>query len=131
MKIEEIWIKTDEGRVRLEECMLIKGFGIEGDRKGGTPLKEVVLYINDKSNLEIEGLCHKKFKANIVIRKDNNESFKVNDVIRFGEGKIQINKIGKRCYEECKIVRENKKCYLKDSVLFGSVIESGKCKIDK
>ncbi|MGL5414924.1 MAG: hypothetical protein ACRDAU_04595 [Clostridium sp.] len=131
MKIEEICIKTDEGRVQLEECMLIKGFGIEGDRKGGTPLKEVVLYINDKNNSEIKGLCHKKFKANIVIRKDNNESFKVDDVIRFGEARIQINKIGKRCYEECNLVKENKKCYLKDNVLFGSVIESGICKIDK
>lgn len=131
MKIEEICIKTDKGRMTLEECKLIKGFGIEGDIKGGTHLKEVVLYINHENNPETEGLCHKRFKANIVISKEKDESFKVNDVIEFGEGKIQINKIGKRCYEECNLIKENKKCFLKDNVLFGSVIKSGNCKINK
>ncbi|OPX47150.1 hypothetical protein [Clostridium thermobutyricum] len=125
--ISNIFIKDEFGRHELNACNFIEGYGILGDLKGGTPLKEIVLYISPNiPNSNNNGLCSKKFKPNIIINNISISEFKVNQTINIGTAILKINQIGKKCYKECSLIESNTLCPLKTNVIFASVIKSGK-----
>ena len=64
-----------------------------------------------------EGLCMKKFHADLITNNIDYSSLKVGDIITVNNKKIRLTKVGKSCFSECKL--ENKPCPLSKNVAFG------------
>lgn len=65
-----------------------------------------------------DGLCFKKFHADIITKNIDYLQLKIGDVIEVDNQKIRLTKVGKPCFMECKL--ENKPCKLSKYVAFGS-----------
>lgn len=66
---------------------------------------------------ENDGLCMKKFHADIITNNIDYSSLKVGDIIEVNNKKIRLTKVGKSCFSECKML--NKPCALSVNVAFG------------
>lgn len=65
-----------------------------------------------------DGLCLKRFRADLTV--EGLLMRKKGDVIEIGGNRYELLKMGKRCFEECELLRrEGKKCPLADGVAFG------------
>lgn len=83
--------------------------------------KHYDISLMDKSMIsymkEIDGLCMKKFHADIITNNIDYSSLKVGDIIEVNNKKIRLTKVGKPCFSECKL--ESKPCLLSKCVAFG------------
>lgn len=68
-------------------------------------------------NKTTDGLCTKKFHADIITKDLDYTKLKVGDVIKIDDNTIEIQKVGKNCFAECSY--ENKPCLLCKNVAFG------------
>ena len=66
---------------------------------------------------ENDGLCMKKFHADIITDNIDYASIKPGDIIEVNNKKIRLTKVGKSCFPECKL--DNKPCPLSKNVAFG------------
>lgn len=71
-------------------------------------------------NKTVDGLCTKKFHANIITKNIDYSKLKVGDVIKIDNKTIEIQKVGKNCFVECSY--ENKPCLLSKNVAFGRIL---------
>lgn len=67
-----------------------------------------------------DGLCFKKFHADIITKDIDYLSLKVGDVLTIDSKKIRLTKVGKSCFPECNL--EDKPCLLSKCVAFGEVV---------
>ena len=72
----------------------------------------------------IEGLCTKRFHADIITKDLDYERLKSGDVILLQGKKILIQKVGKECFAECPLPKDEKPCILSCSVAFGKYMEN-------
>ena len=63
------------------------------------------------------GLCMKKFHADIITNDIDYSSIKPGDIIKVNNKKIRLTKVGKSCFPECSL--NNKPCPLSKNVAFG------------
>ena len=66
---------------------------------------------------ENDGLCMKKFHADIITDNIDYASIKPGDIIEVNNKKIRLTKVGKSCFSECSLT--NKPCLLSKNVAFG------------
>ena len=66
-----------------------------------------------------DGLCYKKFHADVITKDIDYLNLKEGDIISAGGRRIKITKAGKRCFEECAL--EDKPCLLSRLVAFGEI----------
>lgn len=127
MYVENICITKNKEFLCLKNCNTIEGFGLENDDKGGKALREVALYLIPRENTPFlkDGLCTNKFKANLYISGYKGEELKIGSKLKIGSTLLTINSIGKKCYADCNLVKENLSCPLKHNVLFCSVSKAG------
>ena len=71
----------------------------------------------------MDGLCTKRFHADIITADLDYEQLETGDVLVLGEKKIRIQKVGKECFAECPLPADQKPCILSKSVAFGEYIE--------
>lgn len=135
MKIIDIKIKDKGGEIRhLQEGILIEELGIKGDVNANGGVKQIsILTCNDRRSsekLRDKGLCILRFYENLTIENLDikkvyiGRRFKINNTI------VEISKIGKYCFDNCQLVKENKKCSLSTNTIFAKVVEGGKIKLD-
>lgn len=74
--------------------------------------KTMVQYMKDNN-----GLCMKKFHADIITSNIDYLNLKVGDIITVNNKKIRLIKVGKSCFSECSLT--NKPCLLSKYVAFG------------
>lgn len=126
-----IFAAKNEPPQYVEQGLLLEGLGMKGDRhcKGGE--KQISLITKDaaawKQSQKTEGLCFKKFKANLVIDGLLAEDMSKDTVMDVGDAVIQVTAV-KNCYDECSFVTEGKPCILRTHGLFAKVIKSGEIK---
>lgn len=118
-------------RVEIDSGNFLKDFGLEGDAYSETGIeKQVPVFFEEgRTSLESEpfpGLCFPRFLETIRIRGIKADSFKTDDIIRIGEAVLQVSEIRKKCYPECKIIQDNRKCALSRDVRFCKVLNTGK-----
>jgi len=118
-------------RVEIDEGNFLKNFGLEGDAYSevGTEKQVPVFFDEGRTSLEDEpfpGLCFSRFLETIRIKGMKADSFRTNDIVQIGEAVLQISKIRKKCYPECKIIQDNRHCALSRDVRFCKVLYSGK-----
>jgi MOSC domain-containing protein YiiM len=72
------------------------------------------------------GLCTKKFTANIVTSGLDYAVLSVGTRLGAGDGCVlEITRIGKPCYDECAIHRENVECPLPKNCAFACIRQGG------
>lgn len=74
--------------------------------------EKLIKYIKDK-----DGLCFKRFHADILTSNIDYSKLKVGDIISIGERKIRLTRVGKPCFSECNFI--DKPCLLSKYVAFG------------
>ncbi|MGL5767422.1 MAG: hypothetical protein ACRCX8_17455, partial [Sarcina sp.] len=102
MIINAISISKNKERLSLNSCNIVKS-GLENDDKAGKTNKEISIFI-DRNIKYVDGLCTKKFKANLnFVPTNDNFKIKFNDILQIGTVLLKINPIRKRCFDECNI----------------------------
>jgi len=72
-----------------------------------------------------DGLCLKRFRADITV--SNLHKCKVGDVVEISESLYEITETGKRCFDECGLLKRlGKSCPLAGGAAFGKRIERDK-----
>lgn len=71
------------------------------------------------------GLCEKKFKENILTRGLPLGREDVGRRLRVGSAELEITGVGKRCFDDCPLVREGRSCGLKGSAAFARAVRCG------
>lgn len=126
MILNTISISKNKQRFFLNSSNIIK-FGLENDDKAGKQNKEISIFI-DKNFSVVDGLCTKKFKANLTFVPINDEfEIKFNDIIELGTTILKINPIKKRCFDQCNINKNS--CPLLGNVFYASVLQEGSISI--
>ncbi|NMB27261.1 MAG: MOSC domain-containing protein [Tissierellia bacterium] len=125
--------KKEEPYRLMKEGIFQKDKGLLGDihSKGGK--RQVSIFSTDGReeivSLDTKGLCVKKFHENIRVKNLDTSNLTIGSKIVIGETIQEITEIGKRCFPECKIIKEGKNCALSTQVVFTKVIKGGKVKI--
>jgi len=133
--VDSIFISTKKGapREQIREGFFKEGFGLVGDVNSGKTDKHVVILgLESREQIEKhgkEGLCFKRFHE--TIRTKNIELYRltVGTKIMIGESIHEISYIGKRCFDECELVRKNSKCLLSSQVVFTKVINGSTIRV--
>ena len=71
------------------------------------------------------GLCVNRFSENISFDNLETMSLKVSQQLKIADAVLEITQIGKECFEDCLIRKENKRCPLYTQALFARVIVGG------
>lgn len=125
-----ITIGPEKQKKNLETCKVILGYGLEHDLKGGKSPREISLIsleaVNDIQANYMDGLCTKRFKANLEIANLRVDELTIGSQLRIGDDVIlEVTAKGKRCFPNCVIVERGSMCPLTSHVLFAKVIQGG------
>ena len=91
----------------------------KGEREVSFIDKEVQEWL--ESNKESNGLCLKRFHADLVVERLL--SHEAGDVIEIDGKNYEIAKLGKKCFSECELLAElGEKCPLATGVGFGKSV---------
>lgn len=129
--VDEIFISTKKGasRERIEEGIFKTGFGLVGDvNSGKTDRHVVILGTENRERIDKKGkkgLCVNRFHETIRVKNVELYKLAVGTKIMIGETIHEISYIGKRCFDECELVRKGNKCLLSSQVVFTKVINGG------
>lgn len=128
-KVEKHSISHEEGIIFNKKIDLVEGQGILGDKSFGKTERQVCL-VDSKVFEQLktkykDGLCVKKFNANIFTNGINYEEMEVGDRFKVGTAEIEIISVGKRCFSECQLIQNKTPCPLPKSCAFAKVVKSG------
>ena len=130
-KIKLIRISTEKKKPKeiKDKVFLREGHGIEGDIHSGKGERQISILTSDTKR-EIhkskgDGFCTIKFDENIECRDIELFNYNVGDRFKVGESTIELTEIGKKCYGECPLIKDNNKCKLSKECIFAKVVCSG------
>ena len=131
-KIKKIKIfhkKGEPGKIVPEaECLVDSG--LVGDRfaKGGEKQLTAIDEICESWLLlqETEGLCFKRFKANITVENMDLSVFKTGQKLIFEDAELEFSQENKECFAECARVQNKMECMLRNHAKYLKVSKSGK-----
>lgn len=129
--IYKLYYKSvDEVENYPSSIYLTREVGIKEDKKSSKKGRNLsFIFKDDREKIDkINGLCTKRFNANIII--DGNMDISIGDIIVIDKAKIIVTSISKRCFEGCNIESILKsRCPLKN-IFYGDVVEEGEIKIN-
>ncbi|MGL5616416.1 MAG: hypothetical protein ACRDD2_09370 [Sarcina sp.] len=149
MILKEINITKNKEKISLSSCKVLKN-GLKDDAKGGKEYREISIFIDRnlpfKGTSFKEGLCTKRFKANLVFTENisltntlnenfnncsslNYNTIKLNSIIKIGTAILKVNPIKKKCFPQCTL--NKKDCPLLSNVFFCSVLQEGEISINQ
>lgn len=142
MILKEINITKNKEKISLSHCKILKN-GLENDDKAGKEYREISIFLDrDFSSKEAsfkqtsfkEGLCTKRFKANLVFGENitfpsivKNTTIDFNSILKIGTTILKVNPIKKKCFPQCTI--NKKHCPLLSNVFYCSVLQEGEISI--
>lgn len=135
IKIKDIRIKDEEGKIdHLNIAMIDKEKGIIGQSSKKSRTRQVAILSKEIRDLidreQLDGLCLFRFYENITVEGLDANDLIVDEKLQIGETVQRVTSIGKKCFEECRLVQAGKKCKLFNNIIFTSVVEGGFIKID-
>ena len=135
-KIKKIKIFTEKGKpgenVLSAECVV--DLGLLGDRfaKGGekqlTMIDEVCE--NWLCAQEVQGLCFKRFKANVTVADMDISAYKSGEKLLCADAELEISAENKECFAECARVQNKMDCMLRNHAKYLKVAKNGKININ-
>lgn len=127
--------KKGEPRESVKIAKLEKDLGLVGDCHSGTGNSNkqlTILLAKDRKEIEEnykdKGICSKRFHETILIEGLKLKDLNIGSNIKIGKSTIEVTLIGKRCFAECELVKEQNICPLRKGAIFAKVIESGEIK---
>ena len=121
-KIEEISIKNNKTKKRDQMNSYVFP-------KGRVSLYSIEVR-NAVNNIEIQGICMKRFKADIVTSGLDYLEVEVDDMIKIGDLEIVVTQSGKPCHSShCIAYNEDHQCIMQSGVIFGEVLVPGKVSV--
>lgn len=131
-------LKVSEGKkkakISLESVLLIKNEGIKGDMHKGDTDRQVSFFtyegMEKLKDSEMKGLCTGKFWGNITTRGIDFSKLLPGDKLKIGHSLIEVTEIGKECYKECELLKNDLKCNIPMETAFGRILEGGQVNIE-
>ncbi len=131
-KITKIFLSRvkKEKRIEIEEGRLIEDFGLEGDSYSESGSNRQLTLFFDKCFEEIfsepvQGLCFSRFKETIRITGLNPEVLQTGTKIQIENALLSVSSPRKKCYPECLIIKDGRKCSLSRNVRFCRILQTG------
>ena len=129
MQVKSLYIKEEKkGKVKkLSKGFFQKDRGLVGDinsQEGEKQVSIITSEAKDKIN-SIQGLCTKRFYANIEIDGLDIGKLHKGQRLKIGATIQEVTSIGKRCFAECSLYSSGQICPLPSNVVFTKVIEEG------
>ena len=131
-KIKNIKIFAEKGKpgelVQSVQCTA--DCGLEGDRfaKGGEKQLTMIDDICESwlCRQDVQGLCFKRYKANITAENFDLSVLKTGDKLFCGDAVLEISAENKECFAECVRIQGKMECMLRSHAKYLKVIKSGK-----
>ena len=131
-KIKNIKIFAEKGKAGefVQSVQCTADCGLEGDRfaKGGEKQLTMIDDICESWIFEqqVQGLCFKRFKANITAENFDLSVLKTGDKLFCGDAVLEISGENKECFAECVRIQGKMECMLRSHAKYLKVIKSGK-----
>lgn len=128
--IKGICISEKRGTAKheIEEAVLVKDWGIQGDAHAGHWHRQVSLLSYEK----IEEFCKKgadiglgAFGENLIVSGYDFRSLPVGTRFRCGDAILEMTQIGKECHSHCEIYKRMGECIMPREGVFAVVLEGG------
>lgn len=124
VKITRFSQKHEPGE-SLDHVFLVACQGLTGDYHQGGDRQLCLLDEGVRQGPQEEGLCHKRFKENLLIRGLADLQLRAGSKIAIGDAVLEITSYGKECYAECPLFTAAGPCALSRSIAFAKVVKSG------
>ena len=113
--------RTDEPSLALNVRL-----GVLNDRKSAKDGSVSLLSGEAEETIRSAGgLCTGRFSANIVTNGLDYAILRIGTRLKIGETELVISRIGKPCFAECALFRQNEPCPLPRSCAFARVLRGG------
>lgn len=128
----EIFLQKNQGENFVKNALCVVDCGLQGDRyaKGGE--KQLTIIDQDTvqwlKNQSEDGLCFKKFKANITVENLDVSLLKSDDVLTSGDAEFTVSTAAKECYKECSLIQKSIYCPLRKHAKYLRVSQGGTIK---
>ena len=104
------------------------GKGLPGDRHYDSDKDQITIFFDNSSVPHKDGLCTKRFKANLNIDIDEDTLISVGNELNINDTKLKLTK-AKGCYDDCPLNSNGEKCHLVGNAFFAVVSEDGSGKV--
>ncbi|NLK44534.1 MAG: hypothetical protein GX300_09090 [Tissierellia bacterium] len=129
MYVKSLNIKEEKkGKVKkIPKGYFLKDKGLVGDinSKGGEKQVSIIRSEAMEGINNIQGLCSKRFYANIEIHGLDMDKLHMGQRLKIGNTLQEITILGKECFQECDLYLSGEICPLSSNVFFTKVIEEG------
>lgn len=126
----KIFINKGEPGQNVSSVQCAVDLGLLGDRfaKGGEKQLTMIDDICESwlVQQEMQGLCFKRFKANITAENFDLSVLKTGDKLFCGDAVLEISAENKECFAECVRIQGKMECMLRSHAKYLKVIRSGK-----
>lgn len=133
MKILRIYIKSDTKKEYVSKATLKEGLGILENKKPKNGDRQVAIFSQEGrlaiENLEIHGLCSKRFHENVTIKDLHIQDIQVGSILKIGESILEVTEVGKRCFPECNLFQDQSPCPLTQGVIYAKVQKGGSIQV--
>jgi MOSC domain-containing protein YiiM len=134
MRVTAIQTRSAKGTVlqQRDSDVLLQGEGLQEDyHRGGDRQVSLIseAALEALKMLDGSGLCPEKYAANLTLQGVGIGELHPGDVLRIGEGRLEITEVGKPCHDECHWFQDQSRCPLAVSAAFARVIEGGRIKV--
>lgn len=114
----------------IQQGVLIKDFGLEGDAHAGKWHRQISLLaaesIEKAKGMRTDGLCHGVFAENLTTQGITLHTLPVGTLLRVGsEAVLEVTQIGKECHDGCAISKLVGQCVMPREGIFAKVLQGG------
>jgi len=130
-KVVELNLKErKEGpRKSVPEAVFVSAEGVKGDdlHRGSEHSASLLARETQEriAALGIDGLCTRRFYANIVTEGINLFDLPVGTCVQIGGARFAIKQIGKPCWKDCAIYESSHDCALHQEAIFADILTGG------
>lgn len=127
MRVERLTIHPDGGaRETVETLTLDPLRGVSGDRKSARDgLAGLASAEAERTARELGGLCAARFAANVSTDGLDYALLCAGTRLAIGDCEVEIVRVGKKCFDECPLVRAQTRCPLPKNCAFARVTKGG------
>ena len=135
MKVVDLKVKDNNGDiVSMEKLKLEKLEGVLEEKASRGKNKQVsILSVEIRSHIDtgsINGLCTGRFYENITVSGLDASELSIGSKIEVGDTILEVTEVGKRCFNDCELVKEDRYCQLSDGAIFTRVLKEGKVRMN-
>ena len=125
----ELYISKSKEAERepLPEAVFVSSEGVEGDDLNRGRTHAVSLLAKESRDriaaIGIEGLCTRRFYANIVTEGVSLFDMPLGTRFKIGDARFAVTQVGKPCFKDCDIYRSAYDCVLHKEAVFADILE--------